>query len=129
MPFGTCRTAKAAKSFELMQICTSNNLHIFIGYDFTFQPCAFTFHLLPFFPLFPFQLSIISPTFILLEKIKDISKVKPGDFVSLKGKLSVVKAIEPTAQTVRITLDDGTVVEREPGARMEFFRILDKLRL
>lgn len=62
-------------------------------------------------------------------KVKEIEKVQPGDFINHKGVLAVITSIEVKDETVKITLENGKIIEEQLGTRMEFFRILVKHRL
>ncbi|HEY0667395.1 MAG TPA: hypothetical protein VGD22_04410 [Sphingobacteriaceae bacterium] len=64
-----------------------------------------------------------------MERIKDISKVEPGDFLNYHGSLSVVASIEFDERTCKIKLDNGAMIIEKVNSRLEFFRTLNRMNL
>jgi hypothetical protein len=65
-------------------------------------------------------------TLRVVEKIKDISKVEAGDFLSHNGKLMVVTSVEWKGNSYEIKVDEGDVIDEKVVSRLEFFRILTR---
>ncbi|HEY1006681.1 MAG TPA: hypothetical protein VGD92_05850 [Sphingobacteriaceae bacterium] len=60
-------------------------------------------------------------------RVKEFSQVKPGDFVYHQRVLEIVRAIEFTEDTIRVTLESDQVLEIHPGDNAVFYSVKPKL--
>lgn len=60
-------------------------------------------------------------------KIKDLSEAIVGDFISFNQKLSIIRSISVEDNTVILQLDDGTEIKVNTAARVEIFRIRNRV--